>query len=454
MQAPLVREDAAGLGTRLRPAAGKILAGGLALACVGALLSGHVAGPGAAFLAPLRPLPAAVRAPLGDLAMVSAKTDSPAPTETTSKMPQPFAAAQAAAAEMVIKKKVADKMKAAQEKYDIPDKYMGVLNSLFQSYMVEVYKGGNDVKYYETVMTDLFTKFLENAKGGGYEFEPYHKAIREPYDYYKLGVEFLDGVVDTDESVILGMDRVKKIREQVAAGENVVFLSNHQSEGDPQVLSVLLDPVEPGLAENMIFIAGDRVTTDLFAQIFSMGRNLLCIFSKKHIDSVPELKSKKTKHNKDVMKKMKNLFGEGGKVIWVAPSGGRDRKGEDGEFKVANFDPKSVEMFRLMANKGGTKTHFYPLSMLTYTIAPPPDAVGGAVGEERKVAHGPAGLAFGEEIDLEDFLEACEVGQTEGCDPTTTRDEVRNRLSAHIQDVVTRNYDDLEARIGGKAATA
>ena len=32
--------------------------------------------------------------------MVSAKTDSPAQTETTSKMPQPFAAAQAAAAEM------------------------------------------------------------------------------------------------------------------------------------------------------------------------------------------------------------------------------------------------------------------------------------------------------------------------------------------------------------------
>ena len=35
-------------------------------------------------------------------------------------------------------------MKAAQEKYDIPDKYMGVLNSLFQSYMVEVCQGTFD----------------------------------------------------------------------------------------------------------------------------------------------------------------------------------------------------------------------------------------------------------------------------------------------------------------------
>jgi len=447
MQAPLMRDPASPVPVpaRLRPGA-KTLAAGLLLACIGAaLLSGHVSGPGAAFLAPMRPLqPAAVRAPL-DASMVM-------------KMEQPMKWAQDQVTEMVIKQKVADKMTKAQEKYDIPDKYMTVLNSLFQTYMVEVYKGGQDVKYYETVMTDLFQKFLENAKAGGYEFEPYHTAIREPFDYYKLGVEFLEGVVDKDESLILGMDRVKKIREQVAAGDNVVFLSNHQSEGDPQVLSVLLDPVEPGLAENTIFVAGDRVTTDLFAQPFSMGRNLLCIFSKKHIDSVPELKAKKTKHNKDVMKKMKNLFGEGGKVIWVAPSGGRDRKGADGEFKVANFDPKSVEMFRLMADKGGKKTHFYPLSMLTYTIAPPPDSVGGDVGEERKVLNGPAGLAFGEEVDMADFAEMCIADNfPEGCDPTATatRDEVRERLSAHIQEVVTKNYAELEAKIGsGKLATA
>jgi glycerol-3-phosphate O-acyltransferase len=30
-------------------------------------------------------------------------------------------------------------------------------------------------------------------------------------------------------------------------------------------------------------VAGDRVTTDLLAMPFSMGRNLLCIFSKKHV---------------------------------------------------------------------------------------------------------------------------------------------------------------------------
>ena len=52
-----------------------------------------------------------------------------------------------------------------------------------------------------------------------------------------------------------------------------------------------------------------------------------------------------------VMKTMQNLFTEGGKLIWVAPSGGRDREGADGKYVVSDFDSKSVEMFRLMADK-------------------------------------------------------------------------------------------------------
>lgn len=179
---------------------------------------------------------------------------------------------------------------------------------------------------------------------------------------------------------------------------------------------------------------------------------------RRHVDNPPELKSEKTKHNRNVMKQMQNLFKEGGKVIWcarrrawgvrgervrrggggwgrssgahvahtcagdggqaappavdtpscrrsvgaphalrtrgcersaeraascvpwcgvapggacppprtpahaliwqppphrVAPSGGRDRKDESGDFTVAPFDGKSVEMFRLCAARIG-----------------------------------------------------------------------------------------------------
>ena len=43
--------------------------------------------------------------------------------------------------------------------------------------------------------------------------------------------------------------------------------------------------------------------------------------------------------------------------------------------QVAPFDAKSVEMFRLMSDKAGRTAHFYPLSMATAAVCPPPEAV-------------------------------------------------------------------------------
>lgn len=352
-----------------------------------------------------------------------------------------------AAVETVVAQKVADKLAKAREKYNISDKYATIMESLFTSYMTEVYKAGKDVDYYESVLTKLFKKVLETAQEP-FTFAPFHKAIREPFDYYALGNDFLKGVVDTDNSSVIGEKNLAEIQKHIEAGDNVVLLANHQSEADPQIFSVLLDPIQPGFAENTIFVAGDRVTTDVLAQPFSMGRNLLCIFSKKHIDNPPELKAEKTKHNRNVMKEMQNLFKEGGKIIWVAPSGGRDRKGADGNYEVSGFDAKSVEMFRLMAAKAGKTTHFYPLSMLTYKIAPPPDAVGGAIGESRAVKWAPAGLHFGDEVDLEDFASGCVVDNfPEGCDPSQQRDALREALSKHVHGIVSKNYAALESEL-------
>jgi len=241
-----------------------------------------------------------------------------------------------------------------------------------------------------------------------------------------------------------GVEKISEINEKLANGDNVVLLANHQSEADPQIFSVLLDPIAPGFAEKTIFVAGDRVTTDLLAQPFSMGRNLLCIYSKKHLDTPPELKSAKTKHNRRVMKKMQELFQEGGKLIWVAPSGGRDRSDETGKFRVADFDPKSIEMFRLMSDKANRRAHFYPLSMLTYSVCPPPTAVGGDIGERRTVNWSRAGLHFADSVDLKAFVEACVVeGFPKDCNPAVEREAARDALTKHIQSVVTTNYERL-----------
>lgn len=352
-----------------------------------------------------------------------------------------------AAAEVIVQQKVADKLAKAREKYDIPDKYVNVMEGFFTSYMTQVYLAGNDIDYYEKVLTDLFKQVLEKTKEP-HKFEPYHKAMREPYDYYALGNDFATGVINREDSSLIGIERIQEIQEKVAAGDNVVLLANHQSEADPQIFSVLLDPEFPGFAENVIFVAGDRVTTDLLAQPFSMGRNLLCIFSKKHVENPPELKAEKTKHNRNVMKQMQGLFKEGGKIIWVAPSGGRDRRGDNGDYSVAPFDSKSVEMFRLMANKAGRTTHFYPLSMLTYPICPPPEQVGGDVGERRTVKWSPAGLHFAEAVDLSKFAEGCLVdGFPTDCDPAQQRDMLRDALSEHVHGIVSENYKSLTAEL-------
>ena len=383
-------------------------------------------------------------------AVVSSRHAAAAPSMILDQMQKAADAVKGAAAEQVVAKKVADKLAKAKEKYPIPEKYEPVMQGFFTSYMTEVYKAGNDVDYYEGVLTNLFKKVLENMKEP-HQFQPFHAAMREPFDYYALGNEFATGVINQEDSRIEGEEKIAQIQQQVAAGDNVVLFANHQSEADPQIFSVLLDPKYPGFAESTIFVAGDRVTTDLLAGPFSMGRNLLCIFSKKHIENPPELKSQKSRHNRNVMKTMQQMFTEGGKIIWVAPSGGRDRANEDGKFTVAPFDSKSVEMFRLMADKAGRTTHFYPLSMLTHPICPPPQQVGGAVGEVRTVKWSPAGLHFGDEVDLEAFAQGCVVDNfPEDCDPAQKRDALRDALTQHIHGIVQGNYEGLDKELESK----
>tara|TARA_B110001452_G_scaffold46339_1_gene35377 strand:- start:183 stop:1385 length:1203 start_codon:yes stop_codon:yes gene_type:complete len=352
-----------------------------------------------------------------------------------------------AAIEATVSHKVQRKLADAQAKYDIPQKYIDVIHGFFTNYMVEIYKSGGDVDFYEEMLSGLLAQVLLLTKEPP-TFEPFHRSVREPFDYYAMGVDFARGIVEKDKSLTCGASNIEKIQLQLAAGDNVVLLANHQSEADPQIFSILLDDEYPGLAESTIFVAGDRVTTDMLAKPFSMGRNLLCIFSKKHVDNPPEQRADKMRHNRMVMKRMGQLLKEGGQCIWVAPSGGRDRPDGNGDYQVADFDAKSVEMFRLMADKAQRPTHFYPLSMFTFPNLPPPVAVGGAVGEVRIVKRFPAGLHFADEVNLENFSEGCLAENfPEGCTVDSTREELRDAFARHCQQVVSENYKKMEQEL-------
>jgi glycerol-3-phosphate O-acyltransferase len=247
----------------------------------------------------------------------------------------------------------------------------------------------------------LFFELLKDQLRSPYQFEPYHQKIRHPIDYFQFSLDFIRPLIEEKGSSVLGQDVLCKIEQQIKAGENVVFFANHQTETDPQAIAILLQKTHPKLAEEIIYVAGERVVTDPLAIPFSMGTNLLCIYSKRYIDYPLEQKAQKMLHNKNTMELMSRLLQEGGKAIYVAPSGGRDRRDAEGAVLPAPFDPNSIEMFYLMAKKAKTPTHFYPLALNTYELLPPPATIQVELGEMRVAKRTAIHLAFGAEFDME-----------------------------------------------------
>ena len=326
-------------------------------------------------------------------------------------------------------------LKEKRDTHEISDKIYGILVQLYETYSTTMVGQGFQMADYDHLFEALLSLVAEQIKQP-HRFEPYHKSITQPYNYYRFGMEFIRPLVDKTRSYIHLPQNLEKIQQQLYQGESVILFANHQTEVDPQLMSLLLEDTYPQLGEKVIFVAGDRVITDPIGIPFSMGRNLLCIYSKRHIDKPPEKKEEKLQHNQKTMHLMKTLLTEGGKLIYVAPSGGRDRPNTNGEVGVAPFDPSSIEMFRLMAKQASRPVHFYPLSLVTYDILPPPPSVDSDLGELRLAKREGAMLAIGNEIDMETF-----PGSESG-----DRHEKRNLRAQHIWGLVNHNYLLLKQR--------
>lgn len=285
------------------------------------------------------------------------------------------------------------------KKGKLPSFVAEIMRKFYQSYVEAAVQNGYTIEVIEPRLLQLL-HFAVKQITFPYRFEPYHKKITRPFNYYKFGLDFIRPLIDFKKSTVVNGHILDKIEDQLKQGENVIFLANHQIEPDPQVISVLLEKKHPRIAEDLIFIAGNRVISDPLAVPFSLGRNLICIYSKKHIENPIEQKANKLIHNQRSMKKMASLLTEGGKCIYVAPSGGRDRPNAEGQVFPSDFDSQSIEMFLLMAKKAKTPTHFYPLILSTYQILPPPNTVEKEIGERRHASCAPVHLQFEDEVDL------------------------------------------------------
>lgn len=314
-----------------------------------------------------------------------------------------------------VTKEVVEEMKAARGGIGSDSGKMAsstkTLKAFLPSYAVSHVWARTDPEDYRKLLTTSLNVLVDSITADPpFQFDPYHKAIKGPdVDYQQWGNDFFRSMVKYSKSKVVGSENLESIKKQLAAGDNVVLLANHQTEADPQVLSILLELEGYGeMASDTIFLAGHKVTSDPLAIPFSMGRNLLTIFSKKYLNTFPdEEKEVKSARNRDTVTEMQRLFSEGGSIFWVAPSGGRDRKtSPTGDFEPAKFDASSVGLFYLMATKAGKKgkgpkTHFYPLAMWSNQLVPPPDDTKADLGEERSASRAPIALEFGPELDPE-----------------------------------------------------
>lgn len=135
------------------------------------------------------------------------------------------------------------------------------------------------------------------------------------------------------------------------------------------------------------------------------------------------------------------MFKAGGSLLWIAPSGGRDRIDEGtGKYKPGVFDPSAVQLIKRLLEKSDKqhRGHVYPMAMASAEIMPPPRAVEKNLGEERVLNHHGVGISLGEEI-----VDA-EVPGLEGAE------DASQAYSDHLYALVTELYDPLAAAVYGE----
>uniref|UniRef100_A0A452YQS9 glycerol-3-phosphate 1-O-acyltransferase n=4 Tax=Aegilops tauschii subsp. strangulata TaxID=200361 RepID=A0A452YQS9_AEGTS len=157
---------------------------------------------------------------------------------------------------------------------DVADNF----ENLYYNYKNAVLQNGDPNAYQIMLsnMMDLFDRVLLDEENP-FTFQPYHKAIREPFDYYTFGQNYIRPLVDFRNSYVGNISVFSDMENQLRQGHNVVLMSNHQTEADPAVIALSLERSNPWISENIVYVAGDRVLTDPLCKPFSMGRSVCII---------------------------------------------------------------------------------------------------------------------------------------------------------------------------------
>lgn len=316
------------------------------------------------------------------------------------------------------------------------------MEELYHNYKNAIYRSGNP-KADEVVLSNMAAAldriFFEVEDP--FVFSPYHKAQREPFDYYMFGQNYIRPLIDFRNSFVGNISIFNEIDEKLRLGHNIVLISNHQTEADPAVIALLLEATNPHLAEKLTYVAGDRVVTDPLCKPFSVGRNLICVYSKKHMYDVPEQAEMKRRANTRSLKEMALLLRGGSQIIWIAPSGGRDRPDPvTGEWYPAPFDASSVDNMRRLVEHSGAPGHIYPLALLCHDIMPPPQQVEKEIGEKRVISFNGVGLSVAPPLSFSNIVDSCEGSE----------ENAKEAYTEALYGSVTEQYSVLKSAVHGK----
>ncbi|CAI7854935.1 unnamed protein product [Closterium sp. NIES-54] len=287
-------------------------------------------------------------------------------------------------------------------KYRLPERVVLGMRDFYHSYANAVASSGieNAEQLSLQIMSTVFDRIMFQLKDR-HQFESHHLAVREPYDYYAFGQNYVRPLINYSRSFIGNVKIFDKIQADLDAGHNVILMTNHQTEADPGVIALMLENSHPRLATSITYVAGDRVVFDPFCMPFSLGRNLLCVHSKKHLNDEPELAEQKRAENRKTLKVMSKLFKKGGNFVWIAPSGGRDRINPDTNYvPPAAFDSSAVALMHRLTSESGIPSHLHPTALYSYDIMPPPRTLEKQLGEKRIIGFHGVALSVGEEVDF------------------------------------------------------
>ncbi|KJP88192.1 hypothetical protein AK88_02139 [Plasmodium fragile] len=248
------------------------------------------------------------------------------------------------------------------------------------------------------IFLEIFLKYIDSFKK--YRYYTFPNVHRYDESLHEWSLQFWSQLIDHENSKFKGTQHIDQMEKWIEQGHNIIIFSNHHIEADANIIKYFFHIHNASnISRNIIFIGGHKIRADPLSRPFSVSANLLCIYSKKYIENLPQLREEKIMFNHKSLNALKNLLQEGRNIIWLAPSGGRDRRDSHGNIKISTFDPKIIQTFYIFAKRAKIKTHFIGLALNTYNICPPSNSVDvDEIEKQRSCAYSPVGINLGEDI--------------------------------------------------------